>query len=145
MIISGTAIHVKCSDNIPIRKDGLGGSFQVFNGVNSIHSLVPSVQASIGHSFFGIQTLYFSAPYLQRISLPLKKKALLIDIQSIRQEEVEIAQDNDERTGFRNGKKEKDKKGAPKEAELKGPHHDVTMQMKELQVLVGALYPFPSA
>jgi hypothetical protein len=39
-------------------------------------------------------------------------------------------------------KKQKDKEGAPKAAELKGPHRDV-MQMKEL--LIGALYPFPSA
>jgi len=51
---------------------------------------------------------------------------------------------------FRNGKKkqQKDKdslllkRELPKAAELKGPHRDV-MQMKEL--LIGALYLFPSA
>jgi hypothetical protein len=79
---------------------------------------------------------------------PLKKKALLIGIQSIRQEAVEIAQeDDDERTAEKEDvnaipkrkkkEKQKDKEEAPKAAGLKGPHRDV-FQMKEL--LIGTLY-----
>ena len=78
---------------------------------------------------------------------PLKKKALLIGIQDIRQDTAEIIQENGERLAEdvksvpkrKNKKKQKDrdKEGAPKAEELKGPHRDV-MQMKQL--LIGALY-----
>ena len=79
---------------------------------------------------------------------PLRKRALLIGIQYTRQHAAETTHKNDERTAEedvnavpkrRKKKKEKgkDKEGAPKEAELKGPHRDV-MQMKQL--LIGALY-----
>jgi hypothetical protein len=76
----------------------------------------------------------------------LRKRALLIGIQNIRQEAVEITQENNERTAEEvvnavpKRKKQKDgdnKEEAPKAAELKGPHRDV-LQMKEL--LIGALY-----
>ena len=60
--------------------------------------------------------------------LCLKKKALLIGIQSIRRDAVEITQENVERVEDRE---------SPKSAELKGPHRDV-IQIKRL--LVGALY-----
>jgi hypothetical protein len=78
----------------------------------------------------------------------LKKRALLIGIQSIRQDAVEITQENDERIAEeedvnavpkrkkKKKKKDRDKEGAP-EPELKGPHRDV-MEMKQL--LIGALY-----
>lgn len=79
---------------------------------------------------------------------PLKKRALLIGIQKIRQDGVETTQENDERTAEedvnpaskrkKKGKqKGKDKEEIPKAGELKGPHRDV-MQMKQL--LIGALY-----
>jgi hypothetical protein len=99
-----------------------------------------------GHS------LRHSANQTQPPSPPLKKKALLIGIQKIRQDAVESTQDNYERTAEedenavpkrKNNLKEKEKErhtskeGAHKAADLKGPHRDV-MQMKEL--LIGALY-----
>lgn len=80
-------------------------------------------------------------------SPPLRKKALLIGIQSIRQ----VIQGNHERTSKdvledvnavpkqKNKKKKKDREteGALKAAELKGPHRDV-LEMREL--LISALY-----
>ena len=79
---------------------------------------------------------------------PLKKKALLIGIQNVRQDAAEVTQEISERTAEedantvpkrRKKKKEKDriKEGTLEEPELKGPHRDV-MQMKQL--LIGALY-----
>lgn len=81
-------------------------------------------------------------------SPPLRKKALLIGIQNIRQDPVEITQEKVERTAEKDvnavpkPKKKKKQKGrnkgkAPKVGALRGPHCDV-MQMKEL--LIGALY-----
>lgn len=79
---------------------------------------------------------------------PLKKRALLIGIQKMRQDVVETPQENDERIAEedvnaaskrkkKKKQKDKDKEEAPKSAELKGPHRDV-MHMKQL--LIGALY-----
>ena len=102
-----------------------------------------------------------SSSAIQTPSLTRSKKAraLLIGVKKVRQDAVEITQENDEKPAEeedvnavpkpkkeeKKKQKNRDKEKAPEEPELKGPHHDV-LQMKEL--LIGALYhchPFPSA
>ena len=89
-----------------------------------------------------------SANQTRPLPPPLRKKALLIGIQNIRQKAVETTQEDVENTAeedvnddpkqkTKKKQKDRDKESAPKAAELKGPHRDV-MQMKEL--LIGALY-----
>lgn len=83
---------------------------------------------------------------------PLRKKALLIGVQNLRQDPDEITQENHERTAKgeledmdaaprqkkkKKKQKDRDKERTPKAGVLKGPHHDV-LEMKQL--LIGALY-----
>ena len=78
--------------------------------------------------------------------IPLKKRALLIGIQSIRQDALQITQGDGEGIAEedvnavpkrkKKKKKDKDKEGTTEAAELKGPHRDV-MEMRQL--LIGTL------
>ena len=79
--------------------------------------------------------------------IPSKKRALLIGIQSIRQDALQITQGDDEgiaeeavdavpKRKKKKKKKDRDKEGTTEAAELKGPHRDV-MEMRPL--LIGAL------
>ena len=96
----------------------------------------------IKHLFPCLNNSLQSSPKQTQITkplLPLRKKALLIGIQNIRQDTIQITQDSDSEDDERAAEEDvymaRDR--AEEGAWLKGPHRDV-LEMKQL--LISALY-----